>query len=87
MNVQEYIERLEYKGFVFGNDVKGFIYFGKESTGAPDALVNAAIEITLKAQKTFDGSFYIALLETLNEKKLTTRKQALQFAEEYQLLV
>ena len=87
MNVQEYIERLEDKGFVFGEDIKGFIFFGKEYTGASDVLVNAAIEITLKVQKTFDGSFYIALLETLKEKDITTRKKALQFAEESQLLV
>ncbi|MGM9927850.1 MAG: DUF6123 family protein [Bacillus sp. (in: firmicutes)] len=87
MNVQEYIERLEHKGFVFRDDAIGFIFFGKESTGSSDILVNASIEITLKVQKTFDGSFYIALLETLNQHHIETRKQALKFAEERQLLV
>ncbi|MGM9923643.1 MAG: DUF6123 family protein [Bacillus sp. (in: firmicutes)] len=87
MNVEEYIEHLGHKGFSFGNDAQGFIYFGKELTGASDALVNAAIEITLKAQICFDGSFYISLLEALKQHNITSRKQALQFAKRTKLLV
>ena len=86
MNVEQYIEHLEYKGFIFGDDAKGFIFFGKEMTASSDQVVKAAIEITLKAQKTFDGSFYISLLETLKERRVLTRRKALQFAKERNLL-
>ena len=86
MTVDQYIEKLEHKGFVFREDSKGFIFFGKELTGASDSLVNAAIEITLKAQMTFDGSFYISLLEALQAGKITSRRQALQFAEDSNIL-
>ena len=86
MNVEQYIEHLEYKGFILGDDAKGFIFFGKEMTDSSDQVVKAAIEITLKAQKTFDGSFYISLLEALKERRVLTRRKALQFAEESNLL-
>ena len=86
MNVEQYIEHLEYKGFTFGDDAKGFIFFGKEMTASSDQVVTAAIEITLKAQKTFDGSFYISLLEALKERQVLTRRKALQFAKESNLL-
>ena len=55
-------------------------------TDSSDQVVKAAIEITLKAQKTFDGSFYISLLEALKERRVLTRRKALQFAEESNLL-
>ena len=87
MNVEQYIEQLESKGFQLGEDGKGFIFFGKEMTNAPDELVNAAIELTLKAKITFDGSFFISLLESMMSQELISRNQALQFAEEYKLLV
>ncbi len=86
MTVEQYIEHLEYKGFIFGDDAKGFIFFGKEMTASSDQVVTAAIEITLKAQKTFDGSFYISLLEALKERQVLTRRKALQFAKESNLL-
>lgn len=86
MKVEQYIEELEHKGFSFGEDAKGFIFFGKEFTGAEDRIVNVAIEITLKVQKRFDGSFYISLLEAMKEKNILSRKQALQFAEDNHLL-
>ena len=86
MTVEQYIEHLEYKGFIFGDDAKGFIFFGKEMTASSDQVVTAAIEITLKAQKRFDGSFYISLLEALKERQVLTRRKALQFAKESNLL-
>ncbi|WP_050615360.1 DUF6123 family protein [Bacillus testis] len=87
MTVDQYIEKLSYKGFSFGEDALGFIYFGKELTGSSDLVVNTAIEITLKAQKTFDGSFYVSLLEGLKKEGITTRRAAFRFAESYNLLV
>ncbi|MGM7635317.1 DUF6123 family protein [Bacillus sp. Hm123] len=81
-SVASYLLRLEDKGFKFSDDQIAFIYFGQRSTDASDHLVTAAIEITLKAQKTFDGSFYLSLLERLKEKKITSRNMALEFAKE-----
>jgi hypothetical protein len=80
--VEEYLHDLQAKGFQFAEDSLGFIYFGKNYTNAPDEMVNAAIELTLKAQKKFDGSFYISLLETLTANKITTRKDAILFVKE-----
>ncbi|MBD1381632.1 DUF6123 family protein [Metabacillus arenae] len=85
-SVQEYITQLKGKGFILGEDVVSFIEFGKHYTGANDEVVNASIEITLKAQKEFDGSFYLALLETLMEEENTTRKKALNKAIQLQLI-
>ncbi|WP_019241925.1 DUF6123 family protein [Bacillus sp. AP8] len=87
MKVEDYIEQLEFKGFSFGEDARGFIFFGKEYTGASDTMVNAAIEITLKVQKKFDGSFYVSFLEMMKQNQIDTRKKALQFAEQYNLFV
>jgi hypothetical protein len=84
--VEEYLHDLQAKGFQFQEDSLGFIYFGKHYTNAPDQMVNAAIELTLKAQKKFDGSFYISLLETLTANKITTREEAILFAKEKELL-
>jgi hypothetical protein len=48
--------------------------------------VNAAIEITLKAQKTFDGSFYISLLENLKHHKIDSKREAEDYATKHGLL-
>jgi hypothetical protein len=85
-STEEYVSFLEGKGFTFGNDAIGFIYFGKRYTDASDILVNAAIELTLKVQKNFDGSFYISFLENLKQNGIETRSAAVSFAKEHGLL-
>ena len=70
--VEEYLHDLSGKGFQFQEDAIGFIYFGKHYTNAPDEIISTAIELTLKAQKGFDGSFYLSLLETLTVNKIKT---------------
>jgi Family of unknown function (DUF6123) len=85
--VEEYICFLENKGFHFADEAIGFIYFGKQYTNAPDWLVNVCIEMTLKAQKQFDGSFYVSLLESLTHQKVENRKQAMNVAEQIGVLV
>jgi hypothetical protein len=82
----EYLHYLEGKGFQFQEDAIGFIYFGKHYANASDELINSAIEITLKAQKKFDGSFYVSLLETLVSSKIQTRNAALKFVKERELV-
>jgi Family of unknown function (DUF6123) len=84
--IEEYVQFLEAKGFSFGEDAIGFIYFGKRYTNASDILVNAAIEITLKAQKTFDGSFYISLLENLKHHQIDSKREAEAYAVKHGLL-
>ncbi|CAM3893169.1 DUF6123 family protein [Mesobacillus zeae] len=84
--LDDYLYTLQSKGFQIGEDASGFIYFGKHYTGMSDELVIAAIEVTLKAQKAFDGSFYISLLETFALNKINTKKEALQYIKEKELL-
>lgn len=78
--VEDYLSFLAEKGFLFREDARGFISFGQGFTDSNDELVNAAIEITLKAQREFDGSFFISLLETLKEKDIYSRRRAFEFA-------
>jgi hypothetical protein len=84
--VEEYLHDLRGKGFQFQEDAIGFIYFGKHYTNAPDEIINTAIELTLKAQKGFDGSFYLSLLETLAANKIKTRNAARKYVIEKELL-
>ncbi|MEH7885829.1 DUF6123 family protein [Bacillus sp. JJ1609] len=84
--VEDYLLHLKSKGFQLREDAVGFIYFGQHYTNSTDEITNAAIEITLKAQKKFDGSFYISLLETFASNKIYSRKAALQFVKEIELL-
>ncbi|MFD6441608.1 DUF6123 family protein [Peribacillus sp. NPDC060186] len=85
-STEEYVSFLEGKGFTFGNDAIGFIYFGKRYTNASDILVNVAIELTLKVQKNFDGSFYISFLENLKQNGIESRSAAVSFAKKQGLL-
>ncbi|MGE8204260.1 DUF6123 family protein [Heyndrickxia sp. NPDC080065] len=85
-SLDDYIIFLREKGFKFEEDVIGFIYFGKQYTKASDQSIKAAIEITLKTQKHFDGSFYMSLLETFKKQNIETRKQAYSYVQELGLL-
>lgn len=84
--VEEYLHDLRGKGFQLQEDAIGFIYFGKHYTNAPDEIINTAIELTLKAQKGFDGSFYLSLLETLTANNIKTRNAALKYVKDKALL-
>ncbi|WP_442594392.1 DUF6123 family protein [Neobacillus sp. D3-1R] len=85
--LEQFIATLKSKGFQLQEDAIGFIYFGKHFTNAPDDVIIAAIELTLKAQKSFDGSFYISLLETFTVQKVLTRDAALQFFKDREILI
>ncbi len=84
--VEDYLFHLKSKGFVFREDAIGFIYFGQQYTNSSDEITNTAIEITLKAQKGFDGSFFISLLETFASNKIDSRKEAWEFIKKIELL-
>ncbi|WP_062356547.1 DUF6123 family protein [Bacillus kwashiorkori] len=85
-SVGEYIQFLQSKGFPLKEDAIGFIYFGMQLTEASELLVITAIEITLKAQKRFDGSFYLSLLENMKAANITNKNEAYQFAKEKNIL-
>ncbi|WP_316569855.1 DUF6123 family protein [Neobacillus sp. YIM B06451] len=84
--VDLYLQDLKARGFQLQEDAIGFIYFGKHYTNAPDEVAIAAIELTLKAQIGFEGSFYVSLLETLIANKINSRQAALDFVKDRQLL-
>ncbi|MBT2754978.1 DUF6123 family protein [Mesobacillus foraminis] len=84
--LEDFLLDLKGKGFQFGEDAVGFIYFGKQYTGSTDELTIIAIELTLKSQKKFDGSFYISLLEMFPANNIKTRKQAIRYVKQKQLL-
>ncbi|MDF1511135.1 DUF6123 family protein [Robertmurraya sp. DFI.2.37] len=86
VGLEDYLQLLSSKGFQFGEDAIGFIYFGKQYTNASDELARTALELTLKAQKTFDGSFYISLLELLMSNQITSRNEAIKFIKEHNIL-
>ncbi|GIN60823.1 hypothetical protein J27TS8_08160 [Robertmurraya siralis] len=87
VGLEDYLQLLSSKGFQFGEDAIGFIYFGKQYTNASDELARTALELTLKAQKSFDGSFYISLLELLMSNQITSRNEAIKFIKEQNILV
>jgi hypothetical protein len=84
--VAHYLDFLDSKGFHLHDDAVGFINFGKQSTNASDELIITAIELTLKTQREFDGSFYLSLLETLVRGKVKTRGAAIRYVKEYELV-
>ncbi|MFK2824158.1 DUF6123 family protein [Bacillus sp. B190/17] len=82
----DYLLELEGKGFRFSDDTISFIYFGKRSTEAADSLVITAVDITLKVQREFDGSFFLSLLEWFKEKGIGDQQAAMRFARSAGLL-
>lgn len=86
LSVGEYIQYLHSKGFRLKEDSICFIFFGMDYVDADENLVKTAIEITLKVQKQFDGSFYLSLLETLKNENIENREQVYNFVKEKHLL-
>lgn len=86
ISTTDYLDQLQAKGFYFREDCLGFIKFGKMYTASSDALVNIAIEITLKAQIEFDGSFFIAILEMLKANNVSSKKQAYSLIRDKKIL-
>lgn len=75
-SIEEYIQYLASKGIKLKESDLYFIEFGKHFTGMSDFMVSVAIEITLKVQREFDGSYYIALLEDFKQNEVHTKKAA-----------
>lgn len=80
--VQDYLSFLHTKGFKLSDEARGFVMFGQGYTGASDVIVNVAIEATIQHQYEFDGSYFIALLERLEQENITDKKSAKAFLRE-----
>ncbi|WP_458412895.1 DUF6123 family protein [Schinkia sp. CFF1] len=86
ISTNDYLNHLQTKGFSFREDSLGFIEFGKMYTASSDKVVNLAIEITLKAQLEFDGSFFIAILEMFKAHNISSKKAAYKLLKERNIL-
>ena len=70
-----YLEDLWSKGFKLSDEEVRFIYFAKYSANASDWMAKQALKITLQMKCTFDGSFYISLLELIVHESVTNNKK------------
>jgi hypothetical protein len=82
--VAEYISFLQSKGFKLSEEALGFIEFGQKYTAASDSMVNIAIEATLRHQRHFDGSYFVALLEALKQEEIEDIKSAKAFVSQFE---
>lgn len=73
--LETYLDHLYAKGFKLSESDIKFIYFGKQITAASDYTIRLAIEYTLKLTFSFDGSFFVNLLEHLHEQQITKRHE------------
>lgn len=74
-SLAEFLEHLWDCGFKLTDEQVRFIYFAKKYTNSSEWLSSIALEMMLKLQFNFDGSFYISLLELLNESGVRSRKE------------
>lgn len=84
--IEEKLRQLHDKGFRFGEEVREFLYFGKLSTNATDNQVLIAFTWTVKLQGTFDGSFYVNLLEQFVQGETQSEEQAFLFMQTHHLV-
>ncbi|EIT86828.1 hypothetical protein A374_04619 [Fictibacillus macauensis ZFHKF-1] len=75
-SIEEYVRFLASKGIVLQEKDRAFIEFGQHYTGMSEQMVTVAIELTLKIQREFDGSYYIALLETFKNQWIASKQAA-----------
>lgn len=76
-----FLEDLWSKGFKLSDEDVQFIYFGKNSTNASEWKTIIAIRVTLKAQQTFDPSFFISVLEYIAKPDISHKRQAYEALE------
>jgi Family of unknown function (DUF6123) len=71
-----FLDDLWAKGFKLTDEDIQFIYFGKNFANASDWKVIFAVQVTLRFQHAFDGSFYLSVLDLIKEDNVQTKKQA-----------
>lgn len=80
----DYIALLASKGFRLNDGDLHFVDFGKHYTDASESQVKIALEVTLIKQLSFDGSYFIAILESLVNEKITSKKKAYELLDQLQ---
>lgn len=77
-----FLEDLWSRGFKLSDEDVQFIYFGKNSTNAAEWKTIIAVRTTLKAQQSFDASFFISVLELIADASITNKRRAYEVVEQ-----
>ena len=77
-----FLEDLWSKGFKLSDEDVQFIYFGNNSSNAPEWKTIVAVNMTLKIQQSFDPSFFISILELISNPSITSKRKAYESIEE-----
>ncbi|MBY6035901.1 hypothetical protein KUV80_04525 [Fictibacillus nanhaiensis] len=83
-SLENYVTLLASKGFRLSDGDLHFIYFGRHYTEASESQVIIALEITLIKQLAFDGSYFIALLESFVKENVQSKKKAYELLDQLQ---
>ncbi|MYL48517.1 hypothetical protein GLV98_03445 [Halobacillus litoralis] len=76
-----FLEDLWSKGFKLSDEDVQFIYFGNNSSNAPEWKTIIAVNMTLKIQQSFDPSFFISILELISNSSITSKRKAYESIE------
>lgn len=82
--LEDYVALLSSKGFRLTDGDLHFIDFGRHYTDATESQVKIALEVTLIQQLSFDGSYFIALLESFVKENITSKKLAYDLLDQLQ---
>jgi hypothetical protein len=82
--LEDYVALLSSKGFRLTDGDLHFIDFGRHYTDATESQVKIALEVTLIQQLSFDGSYFIALLESFVKENITSKKRAYDLLDQLQ---
>jgi Family of unknown function (DUF6123) len=82
--LEDYVALLASKGFRLSDGDLHFIDFGRHYTEATESQVKIALEVTLIKQLSFDGSYFIALLESFVQENVRSKKRAYELLDRLQ---
>ncbi|ANX12487.1 hypothetical protein ABE41_010740 [Fictibacillus arsenicus] len=82
--LEDYVALLASKGFRLSDGDLHFIDFGRHYTEATESQVKIALEVTLIKQLSFDGSYFIALLESFVKEGVRSKKRAYKLLDQLQ---
>lgn len=82
--LEDYVALLASKGFRLSDGDLHFIDFGRLYTEATESQVKIALEVTLIKQLSFDGSYFIALLESFVQEDVRSKKHAYKLLDRLQ---
>jgi Family of unknown function (DUF6123) len=82
--LEDYVASLASKGFRLSDGDLHFMNFGRHYTEATESQVKIALEVTLIKQLSFDGSYFIALLESFVKEDVRSKKRAFELLDQLQ---